>query len=105
LLRPGTMVGVANWRDAGKIAFALGPDVTVICLNRDQRQFGFTNPADRWVGSDMLLLVVDHPDNVIASLRPMFRTIEEHQPSAVTLWSRELKPVTVATGIDFRPER
>ena len=31
LLRPGTVVGVPNWRDAGKIAYALGPDVTVIC--------------------------------------------------------------------------
>ena len=30
LLRPGTIVGVPNWRDAGKIAYALGPDVTTV---------------------------------------------------------------------------
>ena len=36
------LVGVPNWRDAGKIAYALGPDVTALCLNRDCRQFGIT---------------------------------------------------------------
>jgi hypothetical protein len=40
LLPPGAVIGVPNWRDAGKIAYALGPDVTVLCLNRDARQFG-----------------------------------------------------------------
>ena len=44
LLRPGTIVGVPNWRDAGKIAYALGPEVTVLCLNRDARQFGLAWP-------------------------------------------------------------
>ena len=39
--RPGLVVGADNWRDGGKIAYALGPDVTVLCLNRDSRQFGF----------------------------------------------------------------
>ena len=44
LLAAGTVVGVPDWRDAGKIAYALGPDVTVLCLNRDARQFGLANP-------------------------------------------------------------
>ena len=69
LLRLGTVVGVPNWRDAGKIAHALGPDVPVICLNRDARQFGFANPAARWAGANVLLLVVDHPIRVLPALR------------------------------------
>jgi len=68
LLNPGTIVGVPNWRDAGKIAHALGPNVTVICLNHDTRQFGFASPSARWAGADILLLIVDHSDTVVAAL-------------------------------------
>ena len=32
LLPPGTVVAALNWRDAGKIGYALGPDVTMLCL-------------------------------------------------------------------------
>ncbi len=60
LLPPGTVVGVPDWRDAGKIAYALGPDITVLCLNRDARQFGLDNPPQRFIGQDMLLLVPEH---------------------------------------------
>jgi 4-amino-4-deoxy-L-arabinose transferase-like glycosyltransferase len=101
LLRPGAVVGVPNWRDAGKIAHALGPDVPVICLNVDARQFGFANPAERWIGADVLLLVVDHADTVIPALRGRFVAIEPLQPVAVTLRGRTLKTVTVVLGDDF----
>ncbi len=103
LLRPGTIVGVPNWRDAGKIAHALGPEVTVICLNPDCRQFTFASPPERWAGTDIILLVVDHPDTVIPALSGMFERIEPLPSSAVTLRGRTLKVVTVATGKGFMP--
>jgi hypothetical protein len=98
LLRPGTVVGVPNWRDAGKIAHALGPGVTVICLNPDARQFGFASPEARWLGDDVLLLVVDHPDAALARLRGEFERIDPLPVSAVTLRGRILTTVTVAIG-------
>jgi 4-amino-4-deoxy-L-arabinose transferase-like glycosyltransferase len=101
LLRPGTVIGVPNWRDAGKIAHALGPDVPVICLNADARQFGFTNPTSRWAGSDVLLLIGDHADTVIPALRGQFASIDGLPPSAITLRGRILKMVTVASGKNF----
>jgi 4-amino-4-deoxy-L-arabinose transferase-like glycosyltransferase len=103
LLHPGTVVGVPNWRDAGKIAHALGPEVTVICLNQDARQFGFASPPDRWIGADVLLLVADNPDTVIPALSGMFTRIDTLPPSAVTLRGRTLKTVTVAIGKGFYP--
>lgn len=103
LLRPGTIVGVPNWRDAGKIAHALGPDVTVICLNRDSRQFGLTSPAARWAGADILLLVVDHPDRVLPTLQARFQRLEPLPSSAVTLRGRSLKTITVTLGRRFSP--
>jgi hypothetical protein len=104
LLHPGTVVGVPNWRDAGKIAYALGPQVTVLCLNRDSRQFGIDNPPEQWHGADVLLLVVDHPDTVVPALTKQFAQVEMLPPSAVTLRGRTLKTVTVAIGKDFSPQ-
>jgi 4-amino-4-deoxy-L-arabinose transferase-like glycosyltransferase len=103
LLHPGTVVGVPNWRDAGKIAYALGPDVTVVCLNQDSRQFGLASPPEHWIGADLLLLIVDHPDTVIPALHDRFARIDPLPPSAVTLRGRTLKMVTVAIGQGFSP--
>ena len=103
LLRKGTVAGVPNWGDGGKIAYALGPDVTVICLNPDARQFGITTPADRWSGADVLLLIVDRPGTVNPTLSGVFASIDTLPPSAVTLQGRTLKMVTVAIGRGFSP--
>ena len=103
LLRPGTVVGVPNWRDAGKIARALGPDITVVCLNRDSRQFGFASPVERWSHADLLLLVADRPETAMPALSGMFERIEPLPDSGVTSRGRLLKPVAVAKGIGFKP--
>ena len=66
LLRPGMIVGVPDWRDAGKIAYALGPDVTTLCLNRDARQFGIAWPPARFIGADMLILAPEHGERVVS---------------------------------------
>lgn len=104
LLRPGTVVGVPNWRDGGKIAYALGPQVTVLCLNQDARQFGISSPTAPWAGADVLLLIVDHPDSVLAALSHQFAQITVLPPSAITLQGRVLKTVTVAVGKGFAPQ-
>jgi hypothetical protein len=91
LLKPGTVIGVANWRDGGKIAYALGPDVTVLCLNADARQFGFAHPPADFVGRDVLLV----------GLAPMdgpFERIETLPASSIRHRGRVLAPVSVAIG-------
>jgi hypothetical protein len=105
LLRPGTVVGVPNWRDAGKIAHALGSDVPVICLNEDSRQFGFAAPPERWAGADVLLLIVDHADTIVPTLRGLFAHIDIQAPTTVTLRGHVLKTITVATGTKFAPPK
>lgn len=98
LLPPGTVVGVPNWRDAGKIAYGLGPDVTVICLSRDARQFGLTAPAAAHVGQDVLILIPEHADRVAAELAPVFERLERLDPAPVTLRGRVLRQVAVIRG-------
>jgi 4-amino-4-deoxy-L-arabinose transferase-like glycosyltransferase len=98
LTQPGLVVGASNWRDAGKIAYALGPEVTVLCLNRDARQFGFANDPARFIGDDVLLLVLDHPDAARARLDPLFDRIETLPQATITLRGRVLAIVTVLRG-------
>ena len=102
---PGTIVGVPDWRDAGKIAYALGPDVTVLCLNRDCRQFGITSPPARFVGADMLILAPEHRDRVDAELGPVFDSIESLPDASIRHAGRTLRTVAVfrARGLRFWP--
>ncbi len=103
LLPPGTLVGVPNWRDAGKIAHALGPEVTVLCLNPDARQFGLALPAGRWAGADLLVLSADRPERVLPALSRYFDAVEALPPSAVTLKGRMLKTIHVVRGTRLKP--
>ena len=91
LLRPSTVIGVANWRDGGKIAYAIGPDVTVLCLNADSRQFGFANPPADHIGQDVLLIG-------LAPVAGPFERIEPLAPSTIRIRGRVLATVSIAIG-------
>ena len=95
LLARSTVVGVPDWRDAGKIAYALGPDVTVLCLNRDARQFGLVDPPQRFVGQDVLLLVPEHADRATQALAPVFDGIDALPPTPIRHAGRVLAEVAV----------
>ena len=98
LLPPGTLAGVPNWRDAGKVAYALGPEVTTLCLNRDARQFGIAEPPTRFLGADVLILAPEHGDRVAAELGGAFDAIERLPDASVTHAGRTLLHVAVFRG-------
>ena len=101
LLAPGTVVAALNWRDAGKIGYALGPDVTMLCLSADARQFGFAHPLGDYAGRDVLVLEVDPA----APASAWFERTEALAPASVRLDGRVLRTVTVLRGIGLRVER
>jgi hypothetical protein len=57
--RPGVVVGAMNWREAGKIDYALGGAVRVVCLSADQRQFAFV--GTRLPANGKVLIVSTKP--------------------------------------------
>jgi 4-amino-4-deoxy-L-arabinose transferase-like glycosyltransferase len=101
LLRPGTVVGVPDWRDAGKIAYALGPGVTTVCLNRDCRQFGLADPPARFIGNDLLILAPEHPERVPVELGRAFATLAQLPGSAIRHAGWMLQPVAVFDARDL----
>ena len=103
LLPPGTIAGVPNWRDAGKIARALGPEITTICLNQDARNFGLATPARHRIGATILILAVGANGTANPSLQTQFDRIEPLPGSAVTLRGRTVLQIAVARGIGLKP--
>ena len=103
LLSPGTVVGVPNWRDAGKIGYALGRDVTVVCLNTDGREFAIANPPRDFLGHDMLLLVPgDHAERERQALAAIFGSLVPLQPAPIRHAGRVLAEVAVIRALDLR---
>jgi 4-amino-4-deoxy-L-arabinose transferase-like glycosyltransferase len=95
-LPPGeNIVGVPDWRDAGKIAYALGPEVTVLCLSRDGRQFAIASPPARFIGTDMLILATEHRERITAELGPLFEHIEQLPDVSIRYGGRTLQSVAV----------
>ena len=101
LLHPGSIVGVPNWRDAGKIAYALGPDVTTLCLSSDARQFGIAFPVGDYLGADILILAPDHPERVPLELGSIFDYMERLPDSLISHLSIQ-QPVAVFRGNTLR---
>ncbi|MEI7713643.1 MAG: hypothetical protein WCI94_19575, partial [Rhodospirillales bacterium] len=69
----------------------LGPDVTVLCLNTDARQFGFANAPAGFVGQDVLLVG-------LAPVGGPFERIEPLPPVSVRHRGRVLASVAVSIG-------
>jgi hypothetical protein len=99
LLAPGTVAAALNWRDAGKIGYALGPDVTMLCLCSDSRQFGFAHRLRNYGGRDVLVLEVNPP----APVSGWFARLETMMPASVRLKGRVLRTVSVLQGFDLHP--
>ncbi|WP_428538346.1 glycosyltransferase family 39 protein [Rhodopila sp.] len=99
LLPPGAVVAALNWRDAGKLGYALGPRTTMLCLNADSRQFGFAHRLSAYAGQNVLVLAVDPPGEASS----WFRSIQGLPATSVRLDGRTLRTVTVMRGEGLRP--
>ncbi|HEX2939792.1 MAG TPA: glycosyltransferase family 39 protein [Rhodopila sp.] len=103
LLPPGAVVAALDWRDAGKIGYGLGPNVTMLCLNSDARQFQFADPPRRFAGRDVLVLALYPPERTRQIAAPWFRRTERLPDTAVRLDGRTLQIITVLRGESLIP--
>jgi Dolichyl-phosphate-mannose-protein mannosyltransferase len=82
--RPGLVVAALKWHEAGKIDYALGGRVPVICLGPDPRQYSLVANPDDYVGSDVLMAA---PRRSLAQIESQFGTrfdaIEPMAPAIV----------------------
>lgn len=98
LLRANEAVGAFNWREAGKIGYALGPEARMLCLSGDARQFGFANPLVHDIGQDVLLLAVEPAARARQEAEPWFASVDVLTGTSIRLEGRVLGMVTVMRG-------
>ena len=94
LLAPGSVVAAMDWRDAGKIGYALGPRTTMLCLNADQRQFGVADPPAAFAERDVLVLSLGPTSRT----ERWFRSVQALPDTSVRLDGRVLRTMTVRLG-------
>jgi hypothetical protein len=94
--RAGLVVATLKWHEAGKIDYALGGRIPVICLGPDPRQYGLAaNPAV-YAGADVVIVAPRRSLSQIESqFGARFDSIEPIAPATVTHAGR---PAIDATG-------
>jgi hypothetical protein len=98
LLPPGEVAASLSWRDAGKLGYALGPDVTMLCLNRDSRQFGVADAASGFTGREVTVLLPDPVGHSLDEAKRWFSSVDVLPGTSIRLNRRVLRTVTVLRG-------
>ena len=98
----GGFIAAPNWADAGKVSYALGADLTVLCLNADDREFHFGPPPPP-VGSDVLIVAPRQDLGRIAeAYAGDFARIEALAPAVVELAGRGALVIPLYRGVGLR---
>jgi 4-amino-4-deoxy-L-arabinose transferase-like glycosyltransferase len=103
LSRPGLVVAVTRWNDAGKIDYALHGRLPVVVLAADSREYGIVSPADRFVGHPMLILVPGgDPASLADRLAPMFAHLVTLKSLPLRFGDYNLMSFSVLEGDEFQ---
>ncbi len=103
LRRPHTFVAATSWIQAGKVAYALGPAVPVLCLSADPRHFGYLHDQREVLGEDAV--IVDRLPSrhaVAAMYATNFASVAPAGRVTIRRLGRPLFDVAVYLGHDFR---
>ena len=82
--RPGLVVAATRWLDAGKIDYALGGRVPIICLGSDPREYGIIAPVGNHAGADVLIVAPRiSPAAIALHFGGLFDSIDTLAPATV----------------------
>ena len=100
--RPRLFIAAINWREAGKIDFALGGRPEVVCLSDEPHAYGILHPADAHRGEDALF-VVDRlkPEEVVTWYRSFFDKIEPLEPATLSSAGKPALELKLYLGRNF----
>jgi 4-amino-4-deoxy-L-arabinose transferase-like glycosyltransferase len=102
--RPNLVVAATRWLDAGKIDYALGGQVPVLCLGPDPREYGIIAPVADYAGSDVLIIAPrTSATDIAARFGGQFQSIEALAPATVLHAGRAALRVPLYLGHRLRP--
>ena len=103
LATPGLFITATRWHEAGKIDYALGGKVPVMCLCRDPRGYGVLTRPDEHLGENALIVGrALSPERAAAEYGRYFETIEQMSPIAITHAGRPAFELSVYLGHGLR---
>jgi hypothetical protein len=98
LLRPGTVIVAQSYVDAGKIDYALGGRVPVLCLCTEPHHYGVLYPFAAYRGREAVVVAnarrQDWWSRAVASLRD----VERQAPVEILRNGRPAIQLQIATG-------
>jgi 4-amino-4-deoxy-L-arabinose transferase-like glycosyltransferase len=101
---PGMMVAGVRWQDCGKLDYAWGGAVPVVCLTADARQYAVDGENTAPPGTDVLIVGPRlAPDGIAAALGKRFRTITALPPATVLHDGSPALVVQVYRGEGYLP--
>jgi len=81
--RPKLAVAALRWSNAGKIDYALGGRLPVICLGPDAHQYGLVARRDDHAGADVLIVTRAPFEKIVGQYWFLFDSIEPLEPATV----------------------
>lgn len=81
--RPALVVAAMRWSDAGKIDYALGGSLPVICLGPDARQYSLVTRRDDYAGADVLIVTRTSFEKIVGQYWFLFDRLEPITPVSV----------------------
>jgi hypothetical protein len=104
LLRPQLAVAATRWLDAGKIDYALGGRMPVLCLGPDPREYGIIAPLADYAGWDVLIIAPHTTEaEIAADYGRLFRSIAPLPPASVLHAGRPSFSLPFFLGRGLRP--
>lgn len=101
--RPGLVVAATRWSEAGKIDYALGGRIPVICLGPDARQYGLIAHRDDYAGADVLIVAPRLAvETAVKQFSPLFDRIEPISPATIAHSGAPAMEVSLLVGHQLR---
>lgn len=100
LLAPQMFVGTGSFILAGKIGYALGPEVPLTILQPDRREFAFSAPVKSFAGKQALILDSDPDASLYA---PLFDRLEARPDLDVIVAGQKVETLHVWIGTNLKP--
>jgi 4-amino-4-deoxy-L-arabinose transferase-like glycosyltransferase len=81
--RPNLAVAALRWSDAGKIDYALGGGIPVVCLGPDAHQYALVARQDDHAGADVLIVTRAPFEKIVGQYWLLFDSIEPIAPATI----------------------
>jgi 4-amino-4-deoxy-L-arabinose transferase-like glycosyltransferase len=99
---PDLIVATVSWIDAGKVDYALGGALPVLCLSADPRGFGYLRDAGAYRGRDALLVAPASRADWLHLAAPHFERIVGAEDVVLTRAGRAALTLHTAYGYGLR---